>query len=679
MTAPEPASVLIVDDNAEKRVALEAILHELPVDIVRASSGKEALRWLLQRDFAVILLDVRMPGMDGFETASLIRRRVRSEQTPIIFITAFPDETHAARGYSLRAVDYILTPVVPDVLRTKVSVLVDLFRTTAEVRRQAESLRQRAAQLHRLTAASLAINAAGSLDRMLEVVTTSALEILGADRAVAVATLDDRRTHRAVAPPSPGLEHAESERALASTVCRTNRPSRTPEGELAAPLVGSGGQNIGLVQIARRHDPEFVQEEEDILLQLAQMASIAIENTLFCEAREANRLKDEFLATVSHELRTPLNAMVSWAWMLRSGTLGTDATARAAEAIERSVKSQARIIDDLLDVSRIVTGKLRLSSRLIDLAPVVDLAVESVMPAAEAKAIQLVRAVDARGALVLGDPGRLQQVVWNLLSNAIKFTARGGRIEVQLRRTADDVELRVSDSGQGIPVNFLPHVFERFRQADASSTRRTGGLGLGLSIVHHLVELHGGRVEAHSDGEGRGATFVVTLPLGAPLEVALAPNGQGPSEGDAARPPRLDGLAVLLVEDEPDTRDGVCLLLSRAGARVIGVGSGDEALLAIQAMRPDVLVCDIGLPGEDGYALLRRIRAGNGHGQPFIPAVALTAYAQEQDRQRAEGAGFHSHIAKPVEPAELLRVLASAVGSAPRLERPKLVAGGEEL
>ena len=660
MPTPELASVLIVDDTPEKIVALESVLHDLPIDIVTANSGKEALRRLLTRDFAVILLDVRMPGMDGFETAALIRRRARSEQTPIIFITAFPDETHAARGYSLRAVDYILTPVVSDVLRTKVSVLVDLFRSTAEVRRQAESLRQRAAQLHRLAAASLAINAAGSVERMLQVVTTSARDILGADRAIAIAMLDERRTHRAVAPATPALEREEAEQALASSVCRTNRPSRTPGGELSAPLIGSDGRNMGLVRVSRPADGAFVDEEEDLLVQLAQMVSIAIENTLFGEVREANRLKDEFLATVSHELRTPLNAMVSWAWMLRSGSLGSEAAARAAAAIERSVKAQARIIDDLLDVSRIVSGKLRLSMRTVDLAGVVDMAIESVTAAAEAKDLALVRSVEA-GSAVFGDPDRLQQVAWNLLSNAIKFTPRRGQIEVSVRHAGGDVELSVRDTGQGIPASFLPHVFERFRQADGSSTRRTGGLGLGLAIVRHLVELHGGTVQAESAGEGLGATFVVTMPIATDHQEIAPQNGRAASHGNGDLPPRLDGLRVLVVEDEPDTRDAVCLLLSRAGARAVGVGSAAEALVALDGARPDVLVCDIGLPGEDGYSLIRRIRAVTDDGKPFIPAVALTAYAHERDRARAHREGFQTHIVKPVDPAEFLRVLAYTV------------------
>jgi signal transduction histidine kinase/ActR/RegA family two-component response regulator len=503
-------------------------------------------------------------------------------------------------------------------------------------------------------------------------VTSSARDILGADRAIAIATLDGRRLHRVACPPLPGVTDEEIARAQASFAYATSS-TRRAGGELAAPFVDGEGRKIGLLQVARGKAEDIGTEDESILIQLARMASIAIENTLFCEAREANRLKDEFLATVSHELRTPLNAMVSWAWMLRTGTLGADGTARAAEAIERSVKAQARIIDDLLDVSRIVSGKLRLRSRVIDLVHVVDPAVDSVMGAASAKGIQLVRSFDPAGATVLGDPGRLQQVVWNLLSNAIKFTARGGRIEVGLGRVGDEVELRVSDDGQGISPSFLPHVFERFRQADGSLTRRAGGLGLGLSIVHHLVELHGGRVEAESRGEGCGATFTIRLPLASPPVDATAPaNGHGATDGS----PRLDGVDVLLVEHEPDTRDAVCLVLSRAGAHVVGVGSADEAVVAFQQIRPDVLVCNLALPDEDGCSLLGRIRAVADDGGGFVPAVALTTYAEERDLLRARRAGFQSQVAKPVEPDDLLRVLARVVRSGLLPERLELAGGG---
>jgi len=370
----EAPSILIVDDSPDKLVALESILRDLPTTIVTARSGREALRQLLHADFAVILLDVRMPGMDGFETAALIRERPRSAQTPIIFITAFGDETHVARGYSLRAVDYILTPVVPDVLRTKVSVFVDLFRAAAQVHRQAESLRLRAAQLHRLTAASLAIHAAPTVDTMLEAVARSARDLFDAACAVAAARVDDRRTLRIVSAAPGFVNDPENDVASTLVVARGVRPHRSTRGSrevLVAPLVTREGRNIGAIDVTRPGPAPFSDEDEDLLVQLARMIAIAIENVLFGEAREANRLKDEFIATVSHELRTPLNTLRSWAWILRGGVVSPEKMARAAEAIERNVVAQARIVDDLLDVSRIVTGKLRLNSRVVVLGPII--------------------------------------------------------------------------------------------------------------------------------------------------------------------------------------------------------------------------------------------------------------------------------------------------------------------
>jgi len=665
----ERAGILIVDDSPEKIIALESILEELGQDIVKASSGREALRHLLNRDFAVILLDVRMPVMDGFETAALIRQRVRSEHTPIIFVTAFPDETHVARGYSLKAVDYIFTPVVPDVLRTKVSVFVDLFRMTAQVRRQADCLRQRAAQLHRLSAASLSINGALSLDKMLEVAVASAREILGVACAVATARVDDHRTHRAVSPAFESPDAAPGEEAVASTVCSRNRPYRssTDEGDprqpfLAVPLTRRDGRNMGSVQVSGKQSGGFTQEDEDILVQLAQMTSIAIENTLYGELREANRLKDEFLATVSHELRTPLSAMLSWVWMLRRGVLDPAASARAIEAMERNVKAQTRIVEDLLDLSRIVTGKLRLDSRLVELGPVIAMATDAITPAAEAKGITLHSSLDPAAGHVLGDADRLQQLVWNLLTNAIKFTPPGGRVEVQLARSGAEVEVRVTDTGAGISSDFLPHVFEPFRQADASSGRKAGGLGLGLAIVRHVAELHGGRVEARSPGEGQGSTFVLALPVTAREESReVSPVQPVVEPAPAGVAVRLDGARILIVEDEADTRDALSLIVSQAGAAVTAVATTAAALAALAASRADVLLCDIGLPTEDGYVLIRKLRALPAEDGGATPAVALTAFAQASDRARAVAAGFDTHIAKPIEPERLLQTLAHAL------------------
>jgi PAS domain S-box-containing protein len=381
------------------------------------------------------------------------------------------------------------------------------------------------------------------------------------------------------------------------------------------------------------------------------------------ELREANRLKDEFLATVSHELRTPLTAILGWAHLLRAGQLGDKSTTSALETIERNARAQAQLIDDLLDVSRIITGKLRLDVRQVDPASFIELAIEALRPAAEAKDVRIQKVMDTGVVSVAGDPARLQQVVWNLLSNAIKFTPKGGKVQVRLERINSHIEIAVSDTGAGIKPEFLPHVFERFRQADQKTTRQHGGLGLGLAIVRHLVELHGGTVEADSAGEGRGATFVVKLPI-VPLYQKDNPAERvHPAARDTLPtyncPERLDGLKVLVVDDEADTRELLRVGIGQCGAKVATAGSVREALEAIAEERPDLLISDIGMPGEDGYELIRKVRGLPAAGGGKIPAIALTAYARTEDRLRALRAGYQWHIAKPVELAELVAVMAS--------------------
>jgi signal transduction histidine kinase/DNA-binding response OmpR family regulator len=666
MHRPEPPSaerptVLIVDDNPDKLLALESILLSLDVDIVMAQSGREALRRLLERSVAVILLDVRMPGMDGFETAALIRQRERSAHTPIIFVTAFSEEMQVARGYSLGAVDYILAPVVPEILRTKVSVLVELFRATDEVRRQAESLRRRTRQLHQLALASLAINSAESIDAMVAIGTTSAVDILEASLAETTAAVDEHSTHYVAGPGRCAGGAGTVASPVGSEVRRTNQILRmvwdSEDGGrrhgLGVPLVGRDGSNLGVIEVSRTQDRPFDQEDEDLLVQLAQMTSIALENAVFSEAREANRLKDEFIAAVSHELRTPLNALRSWAWVLRRKQLPPEKVDSVAEAIERSVAAQTRLVDDLLDVSRIMTGKMSLRFEAVDLVAVVRAAIDALGPPAEAQGLRLACRVEGGPFTVSGDGDRLQQVVANLLSNAVKFTPADGHVDVCLASTGGNAVLRVTDTGCGIVTAFLPHVFERFRQADGTSTRRAGGLGVGLAIARQLVEMHGGRIAAHSDGEDKGATFTVVLPL---LAESYA---TGPAAGDAAAlPSSLEGARILLVEDDPETRQVMRVLLSAAGADVATVGTAEEGAHQLAAAPFDVLLCDIGLPGEDGYSFIRRARALN-ETVRRMPALALSAFARDRDRQRAREAGFDGHLAKPVDPSELLRVLTS--------------------
>lgn len=385
------------------------------------------------------------------------------------------------------------------------------------------------------------------------------------------------------------------------------------------------------------------------------------------EAERLNRLKDEFLSTVSHELRTPLNAILGWSQILRTAKADEGRMNRALETIERNARSQAQLIDDLLDISRIITGKIRLNVQAVGLLSVIEAAIDTVRPAADAKKIRLRSVLDPAAGPILGDAERLQQIVWNLLSNAIKFTPKRGRVQVYLQRINSHIEIVVADTGQGISAEFLPHVFERFRQADGSTTRSFGGLGLGLAIVRQLVEVHGGTVHVESPGEGQGATFTVKLPLIAVGPTAIEPERVHPAVGGSVPfvgSPRLDGLKLLIVDDDADMRDLLTYTLEVCGADVIVAASADEAisLLTTSSTPIHILISDIGMPDEDGYALLRRIRALAPECGGRIPAIALTAYARSQDRTAALLAGFQSHVAKPVEPAELIAVLANLAG-----------------
>jgi PAS domain S-box-containing protein len=381
---------------------------------------------------------------------------------------------------------------------------------------------------------------------------------------------------------------------------------------------------------------------------------------LLSEAEAANRIKDEFLATLSHELRTPLNAIVGWTKILRMGKVGGDVE-EGLEIIDRNAKAQAQLIEDLLDISRITSGKLGLEVQRVDLVEVIEGALDAVMPAAKAREVRLGKVLDTHAGPVSGDPTRLQQVVWNLLANAVKFTPKGGSVQVLLERVDSHVEIRVTDTGVGIHPDFLPMVFDRFRQADGSTTRRHGGLGLGLSIVKQLVEMHGGSVRVESPGEGRGATFTVALPISVVRPERLDKAASTwPGRGDAGAPDEghsLSGLLILVVDDEPDARVLMKRVLKDRGAGVEAAGSVREALAFVEEVRPDVLISDIGMPGEDGYDLIRQVR--DRLSAKELPAAALTAFARPEDRVRAMLAGFQVHMAKPVDPHELVAVVAS--------------------
>jgi signal transduction histidine kinase len=534
---PSPkARILIVDDIDANRLALQAVLDPLGQEIIEARSGEEALKATLQFDFAVILMDVQMPGMDGFATVQLLRQRERTYYTPVIFITAFGDISGAARGYALGAFDFITKPFDSDVMRARVGALVTLWQRGQQLDAQAAELRMQA-----------------------------------------------------------------------------------------------------------------VAAERDRLARDA--------------AEAANRMKDEFLAVVSHELRTPLNAILGWAELLGSGGLPPERIQHGIDTIARNARMQARLIEDLLDVSRIIAGKLAISHAPTDLAGIVRRAAETVAPQANGKRVGLEVVIDPGDHEVVGDAARLQQVVWNLLSNAVKFSAEGTHVEVRLGRTANDQILTVVDHGIGIDASFLPFVFDRFRQAEQPNNRQSGGLGLGLAIAQRIVQLHEGEIRASSEGVGKGATFTVRLPsrvrevrpVNVPAPVGFEKSGAGPPTGQwrpalALPTPRLDGLKVLFVDDEPDARELVTMVLSDAGAAVQAAASVDEALALMGRERFDVLVSDIGMPGEDGYSLMRKVAAGK---QP-LPGIALSAFTSAQDRERALSAGFTTHLAKPLDAPALI-------------------------
>jgi PAS domain S-box-containing protein len=439
-----------------------------------------------------------------------------------------------------------------------------------------------------------------------------------------------------------------------------------PRSYMVVPLVARG-RTLGAISFVSAESGHRYDEDDLALAEdLARRAAMAIDNArLYKESQEASRLKDDFLATVSHELRTPLNAILGWSRMLRTNRFDAETASQALETIERNAKSQAQLIEDLLDVSSIITGKLRLDIRPVEPVAVINAAIDAVRPAADAKNVRLKTVLDPWAGIVSGDRDRLQQVLWNLLSNAIKFTPRYGSVQVRLERVNSHIEIIVSDTGQGIGPEFLPFVFDRFRQADSTLTRAHGGLGLGLSIVRHLVEMHGGTVRADSSGENLGATFTVKLPLRAVHQQepeALAPEQvESSAMADVAFncPPELEGVRVLVVDDEEDARRLLIVVLEQCKARVRTCASVSEALAEIKEWKPDIIVSDIEMPGEDGYALISKLRAMEAERGGRIPAVALTAHARAEDRMRALSSGYQMHLSKPVEPAELAVVIAS--------------------
>jgi signal transduction histidine kinase/DNA-binding response OmpR family regulator len=715
--SPEPkTNILMVDDQPKNLLALEAILGSLDENLVRAQSGQEALEFLLKSDFAVILLDIQMPGMDGYETAEMIRRREKSKHTPIIFVTAInKTDENILKGYSLGAVDYLCKPIDPEILKAKVGAFVDLHKTVEDQKRQMEMEAEKAKvrSLSFLAEASHVLSASLDFEKTLKSIADLSVPFLadycivdiveenGSLRQVAVTDIKPERKEwlkelRERYPMDPNsrfgpdkvLRTGQTEIVTEINDYWLRSTARDKEhlellkkmafrSYMIVPLI-TRGRTIGLISlVSAESGRKYVQADLVLAEDLAGRAALAVDNArlysesqkaaqLEAEARKesenANRLKDEFIATISHELKTPLQNIIGWSQMLKSGRLDEPSRYHAMEIIDRNAKAQSELINDLLDVSRIITGQLRLNISPVDLAQVIEAAVNSVQPAAQAKDIILSVSIDFAAGFVTGDANRLQQVVWNLLSNSIKFTPKGGRVEVRLERDGEWIKITVNDTGKGILPDFLPYVFDRFRQADGSITRTFGGLGLGLAIVKHLTELMNGTVLVSSEGEGRGATFTLRFPV---MDDKLKPFVTERAVKVVESLPLdyqklLTGLKLLVVDDEPDTCEMLKIALEHAGAEVKAVTSASEALNELERWNPSLLISDIAMAGGDGYDLIKRVRALD-YGQN-LPAVALTAFARSEDRTRALMAGYQMHVCKPVDPVELVTVIASLTG-----------------
>lgn len=556
-------------------------------------------------------------------------------------------------------------------------------------RSDAEEAAQMIWRLQRVTDTALSHLA---IDELLREMLVRIQDLLSADAAAILLVTDDGKYlagRIAIGLEEEARVRVPMGRGIAGRIAITRQPVIVDDlskaevvssllSENACSLVGAPllieDRVIGVIHVDTLEPHKFTQDDVSLLRLAADRVAPALEHArLFeaerqarVEAETANRMKDEFLATISHELRSPLNSILGWVTLLREGRLSDPAASHALETVERSARAQTRIISDLLDVSRIISGQLRLNVRSLDPAPIVEAGVEGVRPAADAKEIHLQMALENNAGTIAADSDRLQQIVWNLVSNAIKFTPGGGVVQVRLERVGSEVELMVTDTGAGISPEFLPFVFDRFRQADSSSTRKQGGLGLGLAIVRHLVELHGGTVHAESEGAGKGASFIVRLPLAASAageEAASLTAMLDAVKVDCSTP--LEGLRVLLVDDETNVRDLVSAILSECDADVRTVASAGEALAMLGnggQWQPEVLISDIEMPDADGYEFMRHVRALPPERGGRVPAVALTAHARVEDRLRALAAGFQMHVPKPVEPAELLTVLGSVTG-----------------
>ena len=638
------ARIAVVDDNPATLYSTSRVLRAAGFKVTEGVNGEQALE-LVAGGTDLLLLDVNLPDIHGFDVCRRLRQDPRTRRLPVIHISAtYVKEINKAEGLDAGGDGYLTHPVEPPVLVATVNAFLRARRAEEEMR-----------------------------------MSEAKFKAIFDNAPSGILLLDEHLTYLEVNPAMCGLLGRPREAILGQSLA-TFMPHGTngaPQ-EIAAALDANGSWR-GIFAL-RRADDTLVHLEwyisahsfpgvrlavvtditERVRLENERQELLASERAARAQAERANYLKDEFLGTLSHELRTPLNSILLWTHRLLQGTSDQDQLTRGLMAIERNTRTQAQLISDLLDVSGIVSGKLRLDVQQIDLAETIKSALEGLTPAIDAKELTLKTWLDPAVGMITGDPGRLQQVIWNLVNNASKFTPKGGQIEVRLERGDSQATITVSDTGQGIAPELLPYLFERFRQGEVGPSRTGGGLGLGLAIVKHIVEMHGGAVAAASAGLGQGAKFTVRLPVAAVLDDSRHPsaNGDGAQITD---PARLKDVRLLIVEDDADTRSVMSRILHESGALVQTASDVEAALAGIENFDPQVLISDIGMPERNGYDLIREVR-NRGHSYQKLPAIALTALAGPQDRLRALLAGYQVHVAKPVDASELIAVIAALIG-----------------